>query len=85
MALRLTIPLGAGETAVSLASRLAAANGTSAREFCDDFGIQFRHVVAGNVQAIAKIADLAGVDPGVLQARAFVRKGRRLYRLPANA
>jgi hypothetical protein len=79
MALRLTIPLGDGETAVSMASRLAAANGTSAREFCDDFGIQFRHVVAGNVEAIAKIADLAGVDPGVLQARAFVRKGRRLY------
>jgi TniQ len=79
MALRLTIPLGDGETAVSLASRLAAANGTSAREFCDDFGIQFRQVVAGNVQAIAKIADLGGVDPDALQAQAFVRQGRRLY------
>jgi TniQ len=79
MALRLTIPLGAGETAVSFASRLAAVNGTSAREFCDDFGIQFRHVVAGNVQAIARIADLAGIDPDVLQTQAFVRKGRRLY------
>jgi hypothetical protein len=79
MRLRLTIPLGDGETAVSFASRLAAANGASARDFCDDFGIQFRQVVAGDVEAIARIADLGGVDPGALQAQAFIRKGRRVY------
>jgi hypothetical protein len=79
MPLRLTIPLHEGETAVSFASRLAAANGASAREFCEDFGIQFRHVIAGNVSAIAKIADLGGVDPNILQTQAFVRTGRRLY------
>lgn len=36
MSLRATVPHGAGETTASYASRLAAVNGLSAREFCLD-------------------------------------------------
>jgi hypothetical protein len=88
MALRKTIPRGAGETTASFASRLAAANGLSAREFCLDFETTFQSVVDGNDAAITIIADKGGVPAADLQANAFVRgeglnyrhRGERLLR-----
>jgi hypothetical protein len=72
-ALRVTVPLGAGETPASFASRLAAANQLSAREFCLDWGTTFQRVVDGDPEAIEKIADKGGVAATGLQAYAFLR------------
>jgi hypothetical protein len=87
-ALRLTVPLGPQETPASYTSRLAAANGLSAREFCPDWGLRFQSVVDGNTDAIATIARLGGVDPVALTANAFIKlakqdfeyRGERLVR-----
>jgi hypothetical protein len=86
--LRVTVPLGAGETPASFTARLAAANRLPAREFCLDWGIRFQKVVDGNVEAIGRIAELGGADPAALAAHAFVRgekhdcryRGERLVR-----
>jgi TniQ len=88
MVLRRTVPLGAGETTASYASRLAAANGLSGREFCLDWNITFQSVVDGKEAAIATIADKGGVPAADLGANAFVRtewatylhRGERLLR-----
>jgi hypothetical protein len=77
--LRISVPLGAAEAPSSFASRLAAANRLSAREFCCDFSLKFQSVVDGNAGAIAKIADLGGVDPAALAAYAFVRGEKHAY------
>jgi hypothetical protein len=89
MALRKTVPRGANETTASFASRLAAANGLSAREFCLDWDVTFQSVVDGNDTAVARIADKGGVPASDLKAHAFVRgeswnyrhRGERLPRL----
>jgi TniQ len=73
MALRVTVPLGTGETPASYASRLANANLLTAREFCLDWDVTFQSVVDGNPEAIARIADKGGVAASDLQANAFVR------------
>ena len=86
--LRLTVPLGEQETPASFASRLAARNGLTAREFCHDWEFRFQAVVDGNAEAIAAIARLGGVDPTALAASAFVKcakqnfehRGERLIR-----
>jgi hypothetical protein len=88
MPLRITVPFGVGETPFSFASRLAARNGLSAREFCLDFGVTFQSVVDGNAGAIATISRLGGVDPAALAAHSFIRgkkhafehRGERLVR-----
>jgi hypothetical protein len=80
MRLRLSIALGDQETATSFTSRLAAANGVTAGEFCRDWGFTFGKVVVGDPEAVAKIAELGGVDAGALQASAFVSDARRIRR-----
>jgi len=80
MRLRLTIALGDQETATSFTSRLAAANGVTAGEFCRDWGFTFGKVVAGDPEAVAKIAELGGVAASALQASAFVSDARRIRR-----
>jgi hypothetical protein len=77
--LRISVPLGAAEAPSSFASRLAAANRLSAREFCLDFGLKFQSVVDGDVGATAKIAGLGGVDTAALAAYAFVRGEKHAY------
>lgn len=79
MALPLTVPLGRNETTTSFTSRLAAANGLNANQFCRDWGFAFSEVIKGNQAAIAKIAKLGGVDKHCLQQQAFIRDNR-LYR-----
>lgn len=78
--LRLTVPLGAGETPASFVSRLAARNAPSAREFCLDFGTTFQKVVDGDPEALAIVAAKGGVEPAALAEYAFVKTGERRYR-----
>ncbi len=57
-----------GETLASFTSRLAAANGLTATEFCKDLGLSFSAVILGDTNSLAKIADLSGADAQVLAA-----------------
>src|SRR3546814_17605273 len=55
--LRLVIPLGAGESPNSFASRLAMRNGCPTMgDFCLDMGIRFQDIVDGRVPALEKLA-----------------------------
>ena len=80
MKLRLNVALGGGEPPASYASRLAAANDLSAREFCFDWNIKFQSVVDGDADAVSTIADLGGVAFADLIRHAFVRDGKLSYR-----
>lgn len=77
--LRHTIALGTGETPASFASRLAALNGLSAREFCLDMGTTFQKIVDGEPQALAIVAAKSGADLAALTENAFVNTGERRY------
>ena len=79
MRLPRAVPLGAGETPASFASRFAANYGLTAREFCLDWNVQFQRVVDGDREAVAKIAGLGGVPVEALMAHAFVRTEGRSY------
>ena len=79
MSLRLTVPLGVSETPASFASRLAARNGLSAREFCLDWTVRFQQIVDGDRAAVARIADKGGADVDDLMAYAFVRCAERRF------
>jgi hypothetical protein len=73
MALPLAPILNPGEPPTSYLSRLAAANGVSAREFCRDWGIAFQDLVEGKAGAIAELAKLGGVPAEDLMRFAFIR------------
>jgi hypothetical protein len=81
--LRLSVPLGDGESATSFCSRLAFRNGCdTAREFCLDMGLKFQDIVDGCPQALARLAALGGVTAGVLtrfSIRRTVGVDRYLY------
>lgn len=79
--LRLTVPLGAGETPASFVSRLAVRYAPSAREFCLDFRTPFQKVVDADLQALAIVAAKGGVALEALAANAFVKTGERRYLL----
>ncbi|KQW23203.1 hypothetical protein ASC80_07895 [Afipia sp. Root123D2] len=79
--LRLTVPLGVGETPASFVSRLAVRYAPSAREFCLDFRTTFQKVVDGDPQALAIVATKGGVALEALAANAFVKTGERRYLL----
>lgn len=83
--LRLTVPLGAGETPASFVSRLAVRYAPSAREFCLDFGTTFQKVVDGDPEALARVAAKGGVAPEALAANAFVKIGERRHLLRGEA
>ena len=71
-----TLPFASGETPESYVSRLARANGIeSASQFAGDLGIGFQHVLAGRDDALAKVAELAGVAPEALSREACARFG----------
>jgi hypothetical protein len=77
--LRLNVPLGTEETPASYCSRLAAANGSTARDFCLDFGIKFQAVVDGNVRALDTVAELGRLGSDRLASHSFRRVQDRLY------
>jgi hypothetical protein len=70
----------AGEPPPAYASRLAAAYGLEAKEFCGDHGIRRLDLVNGSQEAIAELAALGGVDAGDLTRHAFVRTGTHEFR-----
>jgi hypothetical protein len=75
-ALRLTVSLHSDETPMSVASRLAARNGTTLRSFCSDFGLRFQGIVDGDGETLQRTAGLARINANVLQSVAFVKSGR---------
>ncbi len=79
--LRHTVPLGAGETPSSFASRLAAMRRLPGRDFCLDFGTTFQKVVDGDPKALAILAAKGGVDPATLGEYALVKTGEHRYQL----
>jgi hypothetical protein len=79
--LRHTVPLGAGETPSSFASRLAAMRRLPGRDFCLDFGTTFQKVVDGDPKALAILAAKGGVDPAKLGEYALVKTGEHRYQL----
>ncbi|WP_409455708.1 TniQ family protein [Paracoccus sp. (in: a-proteobacteria)] len=56
-----------GETAMSLASRLARANLVSLREFLRDMGINPNDLIAGQPHILGRLAELSGVSVAELQ------------------
>ncbi|WP_226551928.1 TniQ family protein [Celeribacter naphthalenivorans] len=71
--LALTVPLMPFEPATSFISRLAALNGSPhVQDFCSDMGLNWKHLVGGDAQALADASDLSGVDVAAL-ARYSVR------------
>lgn len=73
MALALTVPHSAGETATSWASRLAARNGIRyVQDFAQDMGLDWRAVVAGDDDALEELAALGGVEPAALRRHAIL-------------
>ncbi|WP_313348711.1 TniQ family protein [Paracoccus sp. (in: a-proteobacteria)] len=67
-ALPLTVGHRAGEPAFSLLSRLAARNFCATDEFCNDMGIDWVAVLAGEPESIAQVADLSGASAETLMA-----------------
>ncbi len=60
--LGITVPFNEGETVVSFASRLAAANYVSLREFCKDMGLTLQKIVKGDENELQRLATLGGID-----------------------
>lgn len=83
--LRHTVPLGAGETPSSFASRLAAMRRLPGRDFCLDFGTSFQKVVDGDPKALAIVAAKGGVDPAALAEYALVKTDEHRYQLRGQA
>ncbi len=63
------------ETAASLASRLAARNGTSLRRFCLDMQLSLHAVHDGRAIVGRAVAELAGHDPDAFAASMLTRLG----------
>jgi len=78
--LSLTVPAHLGETATSLASRLAARNFQSnVRTFATDMGMAFPHIVEGQPDALDNLAILSGADREVLFKSSFIRGDGRSF------
>ncbi|WP_084693804.1 TniQ family protein [Paracoccus sp. 228] len=66
--LPLTVDMVPGESATSLGSRLARRNGVQRLiTFCSDVGIDYFALANGDPHEVARLAALAGVNPGCLQ------------------
>lgn len=64
------------EPPTAYASRIAAAYGLEAKEFCSDQGVGFLRLVRGNIEAINRLARLGGVESPNLMACAFETLGQ---------
>jgi len=81
MKLPLALPLGVSEPPPEYLSRLAAAHGLTAHDFCADWKIRFQDVVDGNASAVTRLAELGGMPSDDLMRFAFVRElGSVFYR-----
>lgn len=67
-ALSLTVEHRTGEPAFSLLSRLAARNFCATDDFCNDMGIDWAAVLAGDPESVAQVADLSGASIKILMA-----------------
>ncbi len=67
-----TLSLGAGESPTSFVSRLASLHKIdSARIFCSDLGLNFRHIIIGDQVELKRLSDLTGADFPSLVNNAF--------------
>lgn len=71
------VPLLADESLTSFTSRFANANARSSLEFCSDFGISFRSVIAGDDSPISRLSELSGIELAKLDASAVKRCGEK--------
>jgi len=74
MKLPATLDLNPSEPPTSYLSRLAFLNGLTSTELCSDFALDFQGVVDGVAEAVADLADLAGLPEADLMRFAFVRR-----------
>jgi hypothetical protein len=65
--LPLSVPPIPGETATSLASRLAQVNHVPLREFLGDMGLGLNNLIAGGDAVLTQLADLSGVPVAALR------------------
>lgn len=78
--LALTVPPLAWETPVSFASRLAFRNGcVSTRALCSDMAISFDKLVDGDLQALAGLAELGGLEDESYSFSAIRRIGIKAF------
>lgn len=92
-ALSLSVPTVPGESATSLAARLARRNGAPRLiTFCSDMGLDHRALTNGNDTEIWRLAALAGTDPEALlfwtprlTANGWFRFGRERIKFTAFA
>lgn len=69
-----------GESAMSLASRLAQANHVPLREFLSDMGIRPNDLIGGGQATVARLADLSGVSGAQLRkATPRIRNGEASF------
>lgn len=81
-AIRMTVDHMPGETATSLASRLAARNGVPTAEgFCQDHRLRLQDVADGEPATIRGLAEMAGVDANRLLAGTFRKSETGTFRL----
>ncbi len=73
--LSITVPFHDGETVVSFASRLAAANFVGLREFCQDVGLDRQRIIDGDGEEIERLCALAGLAP-IPRSQVCERDGR---------
>ncbi len=62
------VPLFDDEIITSFCSRLAAANGITATDFCRDMGFTFQDVINGTDSAILALSDIGRIPPERLQS-----------------
>jgi hypothetical protein len=78
MKLRLTAPLREDQTLASYVGTLAAINfQPDTDDFCRDMGTNLVHVANGHGEAIARIAQVSGVDADLVERAAFRRTHNR--------
>ncbi len=74
----LRVPFFGDELLTSYLSRTAVANGSeSLRSFCSDVGLDYRGIIRGDSNEVAKTARLLGRPQGDLLGRRVALKGRR--------
>jgi hypothetical protein len=75
----LTVPQGEGESPTSFLSRVAAANGTFARRFCQALGLDFQKLVDGCSHALGHLAALTGASREELVRQAIVKVDEQTF------
>ncbi|MEE7440790.1 TniQ family protein [Methylobacterium oryzae] len=72
------VPFMSGETPDGFVSRLARLNRIAgAARLCADLGVSYNGVLGGRPEALARVAELVGMDPAPLHRQACIRDGDR--------